>query len=249
MFPVMMSAAAMLTVFVVVMFLMVMAATVMLTVLVVMMLPMVMATAAMLPIFMMVVMVGIFQLCQGLLQGVIPLHGLLKLFSCQLSPRCCDQSRILIMLPKKGHCMGQLFLGNRICSGQDNGRGTFNLVIIKLTKVFHIDLYLCAIHNSNGIAQCNLLIGNLFHCRNDIRQLTNAGGLNDNSVGIVFPDYFGQCLAKISHKRTANTAGIHLGNVDARILQKTAVNANFTEFIFDKNQLFSLIGFRNHFLD
>ena len=58
-----------------------------------------------------------------------------------------------------------------------------------------------------------------------------------------------QILSKISHQRTADTAGIHLCDLDARILQETAVNADFTELILDQHNLLTLKCLIDHFLD
>ena len=58
-----------------------------------------------------------------------------------------------------------------------------------------------------------------------------------------------QRLAKIANQRTANTAGIHLRNVDTCILQEATVNTDLTKLIFDQNKLFALVGFRNHLFD
>ena len=45
--------------------------------------------------------------------------------------------------------------------------------------------------------------------------------------------YLLQGLGEIADERTANTAGIHFRNIESRVLQKSAVNSDFTELVFD----------------
>ena len=58
-----------------------------------------------------------------------------------------------------------------------------------------------------------------------------------------------QGLTKIAHQTAADAAAVHLGNVDARLLQKAAVNAYFAKLIFNENQLFAGIGLSDQLLD
>ena len=66
---------------------------------------------------------------------------------------------------------------------------------------------------------------------------------------MVLLDNLSQSLAKITHQTAANTAGVHFGDVDTGILQKTAVNTDFTELIFNEHQLLALVGLRDHLFD
>ena len=66
---------------------------------------------------------------------------------------------------------------------------------------------------------------------------------------MVLIDDLRQRPSEIANQRTADAAGIHLGNVDARILQEAAVNADLAEFILNQNDLLALVGFPDHLLD
>ena len=46
-----------------------------------------------------------------------------------------------------------------------------------------------------------------------------------------------QRLGKVADQRTADTAGIHLGDLDAGVLEEAAVNADFAEFVLDQDNL------------
>ena len=63
--------------------------------------------------------------------------------------------------------------------------------------------------------------------------LADTGGLNDDAVRMELLLYLHKRFAEISDKRAADAAGIHLGNLDAGLLQKAAVDADFTEFVLD----------------
>ena len=211
---------------------------------------MVMAAAGAVLIMLMVMMLMLLlQLCHLSSQSCLTFHGAEQLLSGQLPPGSGDDGSLSIVLPEHCYSSIQLCLRNGIGTGQDNGGSRFHLVVVKLAKVLHIDLDLACINHSNSIAQGYFLVGNLVHSADHIRQLADTGGLNHNPVRVVFRNDLGQCLAKVTHQRATDTSGVHLGNVDAGILQETAVNTDFAKFVFDQNQLLALVRFGNHFLD
>ena len=153
------------------------------------------------------------------------------------------------MLPQKSYSCIQLSLGNRIGTGKDNGGGCLYLVVVELTKVLHIELHLAGIGNSNSITQLHIMTGHLLHSTDHIGQLADTGGFNDDPVGMILSNDLFQSLAEVTHQAAADTTGIHLRNIDASFLQKAAVNANLTKFVFNQNQFLILITFGDHFLD
>ena len=241
---IMMTAGAMLTMFMVMLMIM-MTAGAMLTMFMVMLVIMV-TTGTMFIVMMVVMMLQFFQI---LLQGCIALHGIQQLSTGQFGPGCGDQCRFSIVLTQQRNCCIQFCLGNGIGTGQNNGLRRFDLVVIELAKVLHVDLHLAGIRHSNGVAQSDLLIGDLFHSTDDIGQLANTGGFDDDAVGRVLLDHLSQSLAEVANQTAADAAGVHLGNVDTGILQETTVNADFTELILNQHQLLALIGFLDHLLD
>ena len=150
------------------------------------------------------------------------------------------------MLSQQRHCSIQLGLRDRIRTGQDDGGCGFNLVVVELTEVLHVNLHLTGIRHGDGVTQGNFLVHNFIYRADDIGQLADTGGFDQNAVGVVLLDDLFQSLAKVAYQRAANAAGVHFGNVDTSILQETAINADLTEFVFDQNQLLSAISFRNH---
>ena len=217
----------------------------------VVMLMVVMAAAALMLFLMMMVMVFmlLLKLCQFGGQRGLAFHCLQQLCAGQFSPRGGDDGSFSIVLPQQFHGGIQLFLRDGICTGQDDGGGGFDLVVVELTEVLAVDPYLAGIHNSNGIAQGHVVTGDLVDGTDDIRQLANTGRLDEDSVGMVLFDNLLQSLAKVTHQRAADTAGVHLSDVDACILQETTVNTDLTKLILDQNQLLACIGLLDHFLN
>ena len=257
MFPIMMVTAAAVLVIIVMMvvmllFVMVTAAAVLILIvmMVVMLLfMMVTATAVLILTVMMVVVMFFFHLCQIHRNLCFTLHSLHQLGSGKQIPGGGNDGSLGIMLAEHGNRCIQLFRENHICTGQHNRGGGFDLVIIELAEILHIHLHLAGIYHSNGAIQGHILICNLLHSSNHVGKLTHTGGFNHNAVRVIFADDLGQCLAKITHQAAADTAGIHLGNVDAGILQEATINANFTEFVLNQHQLLTRVGLGNHFLN
>ena len=153
------------------------------------------------------------------------------------------------MLPKHGNGGVQLGLGNGIRPGQDDGGGGLHLVVVEFAEVLHIDLDLARVHHGYGVAQGHFIIHDLLHRADDIGQLAHAGGLDEDPVGVVLLDDAIQRLAEVAHQGAADAAGVHLGDLNARVLQKAAVNADFTEFILNQHDLLTLVGLGNQLLD
>ena len=153
------------------------------------------------------------------------------------------------MLPEHFHGGIQLELIDGIGAGQDDGGGGFDLVVVELTEVLHIHLHLACVHHGHGVAQGHFVARNLVHGTDDIGQLAHAGGLNNDAVGMVLGNHLFQSLAEVAHQGAADAAGVHLGDVDAGILQEAAVNADLAELILDEHQLLPLVALGNQLLD
>ena len=197
----------------------------------------------------MLMVMFMFQRFQSLSKGVLTLHSCTKLFSCQFTPRRGNQRCIRVMLTKKRNRGIQLCLRNGICTGKDDGGSGFDLIVVELAKVLHVYLDLTCIHNRNRIAKGHFLIRYLLDSSDHIGKLANTGGFDDDTVRVILLNDLSQRLAEITHQRAADTAGVHLRDVDTGILQESAVNADLTELIFDKHQLLALVGFLDHLLD
>ena len=233
------------------MLMVVMAAAAMLLVVmvVVIMLMMIVTAAAMLIMIMIMIMMVMFmlQFFQGGSNGSFTLHSGDQLCSGQLTPGSCNHGSVFIMFPEHSNSLIQLVLRNGISSGEDNGSRCLDLVVVELTEVLHINLDLTGIGNCHSIAQLYTLY--FFYRADDIGQLAHTGGFNDHTVRMILRDHLLQSLTKVTNQAAANTAGVHLGNIDTGILQETAVNTDLAELILDQHQLLSAVTFRDHFLN
>ena len=219
---------------------------------VVMVMLVIVATAAAFAIMIMVVvmlMVGMRQSLQVLGEGCLAFHSLQQLRAGELIPGSGNNSGMIVMLPEQSHGSIQLCLGNGIAPGQNDGGSGFDLVVVELAEVLHVNLHLTRIRHGNGIAQGYILARHLFHSGNHIGELTDAGGLDDNPVGMILVNDLSQGLTEVAHQAAADTAGIHFGDVDAGLLEEAAVNADLAELVFDQHQFLARIGFLNHLLD
>ena len=205
-------------------------------------------TAAAMTVFMVMVML-VLQLCQIGSHAGLAIHRLSQLCAGELIPRSGHDGGILVLFPEHFHCLIQFLLGNGVCTGQNDGGSSFHLVVIELTKVLGVHLHLACVHNGYGIAQGHFFVCDLIHCSDHIGQLAHTGGFDDDPLRSIIRNHLVQRFAEIAHQAAADTAGVHLGNIDAGILQKAAVNTDLTEFIFDQHQFLAAIVLLDHFFD
>ena len=190
-----------------------------------------------------------FQSCQLCCQCCLAFHGIGQLLSGQFLPGSRHNGCNLIVLTQQRNPCIELCLRNRIGTGKDDGGSGFNLVVIELAKVLHIHLDFAGIRHSDSVAQCHFLIGYLVDGADHIGQLANTGGLNNYTVRMILLDHLGQRFTEVAYQRAANAAGIHFRDVDARILQESAVNANLAEFVLNQNKLLPFVCILNHLFD
>ena len=117
------------------------------------------------------------------------------------------------------------------------------LIVEEFSEILHIHLAFSCINDRRKCVE--LCISTLYGgCRADnVGKLTDARRLYNNSVGRIFDKHLCKRLCEVTDEGAANATRIHFGNLNSRILKKSAVNSNFTELIFDKNYLFSCISF------
>ena len=219
--------------------------------LVVMVMVMVVAAAATLIVVMMMVLVLLLlgQLLQSSRQGIPAFHGRQQLLAVQFVPRGRHNGGGGVLLPQQGHTGIQLFLAHPGRTAQNNGAGMLHLVIEELAKVFHIHLGFGSVHHSGKSVQHHIVHFQVLHRPDDIAEFAHTRGFNEDTVGVIGIHHLPQRLAKIAHQTAADAAAVHLGNVDARLLQKAAVNADLAKLIFNEDELLAGIGLSDQLLD
>ena len=177
---------------------------------------------------------------QRLLQILFMPDDFQELSSRQCLNRRCNQICLWIHFPNNGNGFLHLLLFRNVRSGQNHGRRKANLVIKKLAKVLVIQFCLRGIHNGYGTVQMYRKIrGNRLYRGKNIGKLSDAGRLYQNTVGLILFNHFFQRSLKIADQGTADTPLIHFSNLDTGILQKAAVNPDFSELIFNENHILS----------
>ena len=204
-----------------------------------------------------VFVLGLFRLVLGahlgqklVCQGDL-LHGGEDHLAVQVIPGGGEDGGVGVLLPQHGHGGLQLLLGDLLGTGEDDGPGGFDLVVVELAEVLHVHLHLGGVGHGGKAVEGHLgLIGDgVLHRHDDIGELAHAGGLDKDAVGMELGLYLPQGLAEVTHQGAADASGAHLGDLDAGLLQKAAVNADLAELIFNEHQLLPLEGLREELFD
>ena len=238
-------ASALTVLVVVVMVLVVVASALAVLIVIVVMMVLVVMTAA-LAVLVVVVMVMmlvmmlmlLLKLVKSVLEGILLLHSGKNILAVKLVPRSgYDSSGSVVLSDKLNRSLDLLCLGK--VGMRKNDRGSVgDLVIVELAKVLHIHLAL--IHVCNGSEAIELGILSLYRLDSldNVGELTNSAGLDDNAVGVELVKHLYKRLGEITDERATDTAGIHLGNFNAGVLKEASVNTDLTELVFYEHKLF-----------
>ena len=237
-------------VFIIVIMVMVMAAAAMLIMLIIVVVVM------MVFVLFFLVLVGVLCVSLGShsdklsLEVVLGGHGLQDLLAGQGVPGSGDDGGGGVLLTQHGHSGGDLFLGGVLGAAQDDAACVADLVVVELTEVLHIHLDLVDVGHSNEAAQLNIqMLGHALDSAGHVGQLADAGGLDNDAVGVVLLYHLLQSGAEIAHQRAADAAGVQLIDLDAGLLQKAAVDANLAELVLDEHDLLACKGLFDELLD
>ena len=201
-------------------------------------------------IVMVMMMVRLFlQLCQFDGDGAALLHGLHQLLAGQLRPRGRDDHGVLVVLTNHRNALVKLFLCHAVGAAENDGVSRLNLVVVELAEVLHIHLALRRVRHGHEITKLHVVGRNLAHGADDVGQLADAGRLDQNTIRCIVCNDLLERAAEIAHQRAADAAGVHLRDLNARLLQKAAVNADLAEFVLNEDNFLAVIGFLDHLFD
>ena len=204
-------------------------------------------------IMVMVVMVLVLGLLgkelQLLFKGILVLHRLENLCAGELIPRGGNDGGVLVVLAQQSDAGFKLFGLDTVRAAQNDGVCVLDLVVIELAEVLHIHFALVCIGNGGEAIQRNVFHVQVLHGTDHIAQLAYAGRLDQNAVRVVGLQHLTQRLAEVAHKAAADAALAHLGDFNAGVLQKAAVNGNLAELVFDEDELFALKSFGDQLAD
>ena len=184
------------------------------------------------------------------LEVVLGGHGLQDLLAGQGVPGGGDDGSGGVLLAQHGHSGGDLLLGGVLGAAQDDAACVADLVVVELTEVLHIHLDLVDVGHGNEAAQLNIqMLGHALDSAGHVGQLADAGGFDNDAVGVVLLHHLLQSGAEIAHQRAADAAGVQLIDLDAGLLQKAAVDADLAELVLDEHDLLACKGLFDELLD
>ena len=186
---------------------------------------------------------------QLLFKGILVLHRLENLCAGELIPRGGNDGGVLVVLAQQSDAGFKLFRLDTVRAAQNDGVCVLDLVVIELAEVLHVHFALVCIGNGGEAIQRNVFHVQVLHGTDHIAQLAYAGRLDQNTVRVVGLQHLTQRLAEVAHKAAADAALAHLGNFNAGVLQKAAVNGNLAELVFDEDELFALKSFGDQLAD
>ena len=197
---------------------------------------------------MMVMLMLLLKLLYSILKGVPSLHSSQDILALKAIPRSGYDNRRLVVLTEKANALGNFLIPRGLSMRKNDAGGVRYLIVIEFAEVLHIHLTLINVGNGGkAVEMSTVLLGSL--CRADnVRELTNARRLDDNSVGLVLLQHLNERLGEIANQRAADTAGVHLGDLNTRIGKKSAVDTDLAEFVLNKHDLFARVCLFNKFL-
>ena len=145
------------------------------------------------------------------------------------------------MLLQHFYSFFQFFLCHALGSAQHDGSGMLHLVIEEFTEVLHVHLTLLAVYHHQRVVDMNLhMTGYILYSLHDVRKLADTRRLDQDSIRCIGVNHFLQGCSEVSHQGAADAAGVHLIDLYACLLQKTAVDADLTELVLNEDELLAL---------
>ncbi len=182
-------------------------------------------------------------------QRVAPLHRLEDLLAVELRPRRGHDrgGRVLLAQQRDGgvELLGADALGAR----EDDGARVLDLVVEKLAEVLHVHPALVRVHDGREAVEHQLIGLYALHGADDVAQLADARGLDEDAVGVELLEHFFERVGKVAHEAAADAAGVHLVDLHAGVLEEAAVDGNLTELVFDQHDLFARVRLGDQLFD
>ena len=215
--------------------------------------------------FIVIVMMVMLMLVLGLFDLVLAAHLFKKLvaerhlfdggedgLAVQLVPRSRQNGGVGVLLAQHRGGSLELFLRELLRAGKNDRAGGLDLVVVELTEVLHIDLDLAGVGHGDIAVELELaraLVDRALDGDDDVRELADAARLNEDAVGVELRHDLFERLVEVTDEGAADAARGHLGDLDARLLQKAAVDVDLAEFVLDQHELFAAVGFRDQLFD
>ena len=187
------------------------------------------------------------HLLHGGRQGVDALHNVDYLLAVKLVPGRGDDGRVGIELTEHRGRGDDLAVGGGVGAAEDDNVGVVHLIVEKFAEV--ADIHAAAAGVDDGDLCADLAAGHARDGLGNIGELTYAARLDEDAVGVILLDDLLQRGGEVADEGAADAAGVHLGDLDARVAQEAAVNGDLAELVLDEDELFVLIALRDELAD
>ena len=174
-------------------------------------------------------------------------HGGKNLHSVQFRPRSRNQSCPIVHGFQQFRRLQDPLFPGCIGPAHDDEIRICNLIGEELAKITGI--HFCFAGIDHGDFRADLRTVHAFNSRSNIRKFAHARWFNQDPVRRIIRNHLFQRFCKVADQCTADAAGVHLCNLYTGVLQKTAIDRDFTEFVFNQNQLLPGVSFLNEFAD
>ena len=161
-----------------------------------------------------------------------------------------DDRRFLVVLTKDLNALRDLRIIYLVGPCEDDGPRIFDLVDEELAEILDVELALGGVHYCDRAVERHVgAFRRVLHRLHDIREFSDAGGLDEDPLRRIFVHDFPEGCAEVAHQRAADASGIHLADLDPGFLEETAVDTDLTEFILDQNDAGACQGVLEELLD
>ena len=182
-------------------------------------------------------------------QRVAPLHRLEDLLAVKLRPRRGHDRGGRVLLAQQRHGGVELLGADALGAREDDGARVLDLVVEKLAEVFHVHPALVRVHDGREAIEHQLVVLHALNGADDVAQLADARGLDEDAVGVELREYLLQRVGKVAHEAAADAAGVHLVDLHAGVLEEAAVDGDLAELVFDQHDLFARVGLGDQLFD
>ena len=190
-----------------------------------------------------------FKLLQLRVQRVAVLHRLEDLRAGERVPRRRDDRRRFVVRAQQRDTVVELLLRKPRRAAQDDRVRVLDLVVVEFAEVLHIHLALVRVGDRREAVQHDVLHVQVLHGADHVAELADAGRLDQDAVRVELRKHLLQRLAEVADEAAADAAGIHLGDLNAGVLQKAAVDRDLAELVLDQDELFAPKRLRDQLLD
>ena len=130
------------------------------------------------------------------------LHHFQKLFTLQLVNGRGDDRCFFVQTPQHLHRLRNLRFVRNVRTAHDDRAGAFHLIVEEFTEITHVHFALLRIHHRRVAVQHHLrdVCLDILHRHNNIRELADAGGLDQNPLRMIRLDHFTKGCAEITNQ-------------------------------------------------